>query len=193
MRFIRLVFALFALTLIGLSQNNLKVSQNGDENEAILQQIGNNNALVEQFSEDIFNKVILQQLGSSNNALISQIQLGSGSGANIVEVVQDGLLNAVTIDQFGNGNFASVEQTGDNNSVDMMVEGQYNFSGIVQRGNGNLVIQDLTGVELNYVITQEGNNNQVTQVENGEQAKQYEITQIGDGIKIVIMNGPYLQ
>jgi len=176
MHFIKLLFALLVLTLIGLSQNNLVVSQNGDENEAILQQIGNNNALVEQFSEDIFNKVILQQRGSSNEVLISQVQLGPGTGANIAEVIQDGAFNITTIDQAGKGNTTIVEQTGDDNSVDVMVEGQDNISEIVQRGNSNLVAQELTGDELNYVITQEGN-----------------ITQIGDGIKIIIVNGPYFQ
>jgi hypothetical protein len=158
--------------------------------EAVLYQIGNwNNAFVTQSSIDVLNKFILRQTGDNNQASIQQIQSGTTFLSNTSMIVQDGFSNAVGLIQNGGGNATDIRQYGNNNSSDLNIEGDGVRSAIVQQGNNNQVNQSLKGDGLNYVVTQQGNNIQLTQVESETHTRQYSVNQVGDGMRVIIVNG----
>ncbi len=102
-------------------------------------------------------------------------------GANIVELYQVGF-----------GNNSDIKQYGSNNIAESTIDGNSTSSTIVQDGNGNEVVQDLIGNELSYILTQDGNNNAITQTENSSvdtSIPKYDITQIGNSMRIIIING----
>ena len=72
---------------------------------------------------------------------------------------------------------------------DASVNGDNNSSTIEQLGNANIINQNLLGNNMAFVLSQVGNNNEISQTENDQQSRQYQITQTGNAMKLIITNG----
>ena len=188
--------AMFVIFLINLSYAQIDVSnvlQDGDDNSCTIEQQFNS------ISSDTGNEINIEQVGRINISTI--IQLNNSSGNNIGNIQQFGNMNETIISQTGmdnhafvnhtgEDNFSLIEQQGENNIVEINLNGMRNQYQVFQLGNQNLVRDNLNGDEFDYTIRQNGNNNVFTRIDRGDPPKQYQITQNGDGIEIIIIDGP---
>lgn len=167
------------------------IAQSSLHNEAFLEQLGDHNfGQIEQVSFDKTNQAILLQEGTNNSAIINQYQVGFGWNANFAAVIQNGNYNSILLEQLGAGNFNNISQFGDHNSVDFKIRGFNNYIAISQTGNNNSVLQDLMGYNMNLVINQVGNGNSFTQIENNSlSSRQIQVTQQGEGARVILVNG----
>ena len=168
----------------------------GDDNEAYITQIGNNNdagfwgiselwggtdamfnAGQRQFGND--NIASIYQEGSYNRALQRQNTFETPGDENTAYIEQHGTNSGNSPwgfdvvgagqKQFGNNNYASIYQNGWEN---------YAYS--IQTGNWNTVFQSQTG-EYNYgIATQTGDGNSISQDQDGNYNRSI-ATQTGDG------------
>lgn len=180
------VILLFSSHFI-FSQQNISKTE-----EAFLQQIESSAPSVPlQNGLNFFNKAQLQQMGNSNNASINQTYIGVNVPGNVNELIQNGDVNNAVLTQTGNGNYYLITQTGNGNLFDASVIGNNNSSTVDQFGNDNMINQNLLGNDMAFILSQQGNSNAITQVENDQQARQYQIFQQGNGMKLIIINGKY--
>ncbi|MFB9864252.1 hypothetical protein EFA69_13710 [Rufibacter immobilis] len=126
----------------------------------------------------------LNQTSAANGGLTFQ-QLAS----NVARVQQEGEQNVAMLQQYGVGNVVNLQQQGSGNSYEGYVSGNYNVSDLYQIGNANRIEQDLQTNNQNYVIRQQGSGNVLTQIEMGSNAKSYSVEQLGNDMKITIVNG----
>ncbi len=167
------------------------VAQSSFHNEAYLEQLGDFNfGQIEQVSFDRTNQAILLQEGTNNSTIINQYHAGFGWNANYAAIIQSGNYNSILLEQLGAGNFNNINQLGDHNSVDFKIRGFNNYIAISQTGNHNSVLQELTGFNMNLIINQIGNGNSFTQIENNSlSSRQIQVTQQGEGARVILVNG----
>jgi hypothetical protein len=108
---------------------------------------------------DLASTAVLVQQGSLLEAEISQ------TGANLAEVTQIGVDQAVILEQNGFMNRASVEQLGMDNRALVSQMGSANDASVLQNGNANFAEIVQIGVGLNANVTQVGDNNTATIVQ----------------------------
>ena len=102
------------------SQNQARLTQNGEHNRIVAAQAGQRNVIE------------AQQQGQHNVAALVQ-----GGYDNFIAVQQMGLGNLASIVQGGAGNRAQVAQNGNYNRVEVLQLGQGMWTSIVQNGNHN--------------------------------------------------------
>lgn len=137
-------------------QNEGIVWQHGDENLALLTQVGmGNTAAIFQGWGDEYragtNLATIDQTGEGN--LILSIQFGL---ENLVRIQQEGHNNRVFSWQDGSLNYLTVSQIGNNNRVLTVQEGNHNEIDIIQLGDGNRT-RVLHSGGMNFSIVQLGN------------------------------------
>ena len=97
---------------------------NAQENpeEAILQNINNENALEDLRSKNPYSNIaIINQIGSDNESFIQQVKSGNG----------------ILINQVGYENFSNIFQNGIGNNTYLNQEGNGNYYESVIKGNSN--------------------------------------------------------
>jgi len=163
---------------------------NKNKEEALLEQLQSSiTSLQSQEDLDFSNIAQIQQIGNNNNASINQALTGISVSGNVAELIQSGELNSAVLTQNGSGNNHNVTQTGNSNMFEASVNGDNNSSTIEQLGNENIINQNLLGNNMAFVLSQVGNNNEINQTENDQQSRQYQITQTGNAMKLIITNG----
>lgn len=161
-------------------------------NEAELIQYGDfNKILVDQTANDAANKTELQQAGFQNEAFITQVQNPGGLDPNTINAWQIGQQNDMMLKQFGSGNRSYAVQYGDNNSIESEISGNKNLTVYGQIGDANTINTNVTGNNLGYLLVQYGNGNSMMQIEDGSRSPEYQVTQRGDGMKLIITNGNF--
>lgn len=156
-----------------VSGNSAVVVQDGDNNDATVEQAGFGN-----------EASITQMNGDGNDATVEQ---GPGDGFpgqnNLAVIVQNGSMNQTTIQQFGKNNIAGIKLVGNSNGITLE-----------QTGNGNEYLLDFTGSDLGstggsttHQVSQIGSNNRLVQVGQGRMP--FDVRQRGDGMRMVIRHG----
>lgn len=188
----RLNINLFII-LLAASQFIFGQKDNLKTEEAFLQQIESVAAFFPfQNGLDYSNMARIQQIGNSNFASINQTLTGINVPGNVAELVQNGNVNNAILSQTGNWNNHLITQIGNENMFEALVVGNNDASNIDQFGNSNMINQSLVGNDMAFILSQHGNSNEITQIENDQQSRQYQIYQVGDGMKLIIINGGIL-
>jgi minor curlin subunit len=181
------------VSIIILSSSQVLICQqkaNANEEEAFLQQIeSSNNSLPLITNLDFQNIAKIQQTGNNNYVSIDQTLIGTNIPANIAELIQNGDVNNAILFQNGSGNSHFINQTGNGNMLEASVIGDNNSSTIDQFGNNNIINQDLVGNDMAFILSQIGSGNEINQVEIDYNPRQYQVQQLGNGMKIMIING----
>lgn len=186
---------------IAFAQNNqATVDQDGNANEAMIEQIGNlNQATVDQDGYEI--NADIYQSGTSNQAIAIQSTDGlllEGVSANIH---QEGIQNIAEVDyqnditdnrntladiqQYGNENKAYVQQSNHGGEVYILQDGYNNLARVRQHGNYDNHVDIAQYGDNNIVANASlGNNNEIS-LQEGVKARNHrsEINIIQDGIE----------
>ena len=182
------------LTLFFIIIGSQIIAQSVEIDEIYLRQLFNTNANAVSLAElDKSNMTLIDQFGTGNEAVINQHNTASVIPGNLAVIYQFGLNNSVNTDQTGYYNSVDVLQFGISNEYNSDIEGTAISTTINQYGISNNIQQELNGNNLNYTINQYGLNNEVIQQENGSGTlgNNYEITQVGAGIKVTIIKGTF--
>lgn len=133
------------------------------------------------------NNAVIQQIGNENLSIINQTQIGTNP--NFGEIGQNGSFNEAVISQIGSGINTVIRQRGNSNTIEQDLAGSDINTDIRQYGNQNSVEQRLSGQDLDFKVTQDGFNNEFIHIETGIQSRGFEIQQSGNGIKTYIIEG----
>ena len=178
------MFFICFLAILLLQVPSFSQSRSAIEND-ILNTISNNSQDFPQTGS--FNQALLLQTGNGNTGSIKQIQTFLYNG-NLAAITQNGNLNTAFLYEYGSGLNANVNQQGDNNYLDMSLTGININVDINQNGNDNMINQQISAQDVEYSILQQGSNNEFTQQETNGQALSYSVSQIGNGMKLIIIN-----
>lgn len=143
---------------------------------------------------DLLDDEIIGQLG--NDARIEQ--RGNDNVANIEQILRQGY-NFAKVVQIGEDNLAFVLQNGSGNELYLMQRGaanEYTLNNVaddnkivvIQDGDNNRIIQELNQAnDLKIELVQLGNENEIIQILEGNvEARNFQVRQIGDGLKVEI-------
>ena len=188
-----------------LNRNRTIIHQRGEGNDALIEQIGSNSAIVLQGGsspgDNDGNRLNLSQSGNDNSSIIAQF----GSSNEVLQNVR-GDNNRISILQHGatgNGkrgqdpgiyeiNANGMVEPGGQNRVTQNVEGDNTRILLMQSGQGNVITQDVRGDNLEYVIEQVGNRNMISHSEDGTSFnKELQIYQNANGMDIIIQQGTF--
>lgn len=156
----------------------------------------NSNVIDAEVTDDIHSQ--LTNYSSANTAIIYQdgfrsnaeiVQANSGGKVNLACIVQAGSENNASINQCGEGNINAIYQDGSNNCGIQTTDGFGNHSILKQQGDDNRSTQILIGDNLRSTVVQIGNCNMVYRIETGNGGLDYRVTQIGDGMRMSVING----
>jgi hypothetical protein len=154
------------------SGNSAVIFQEGDDNDATINQRGSGN-----------QASITQLNGDENDATVVQEPGGGFPGENnLAVIVQDGSFNETTIRQRGRDNVAGIKLDGSSNGITLE-----------QTGKGNEYLLDFEGSlgtmgnSTTHQVSQIGSNNRLVQV--GENSMPFNVRQRGDGMRMVIRHG----
>lgn len=132
------------------------------------------------------NSAFINQIGDKNSIEIEQDLIGNI--ANYANVLQIGSDNFTLIKQVGESNKSFVIQEGNGNEYLLSVEGFNNTFLIRQIGDNNLIDQEMTNASnLLMELIQEGNDNTIIYKRDGMTNQSLTIRQIGDGLKIEVI------
>lgn len=151
---------------------------------AFAQEIDSKDLLLQQVDENQFIRQLTLSTNQSGSAIIQQ-------SSNVAYVVQTGNANTVALNQIGIGNVLNLAQNGNLNQYEGTFSGDLNISIVQQEGDGNRLVQDISANGQKFIISQQGLNNELIQVENGTNTLPYQVTQQGEGMRIVIENGGF--
>jgi len=133
------------------------------------------------------NEAFITQIGDDNDVGVIQ-ELKGNLASNLVRVLQAGDGNAAQINQAGFLNQTILIQDGNNNLYSLSLEGSGNTFVIKQIGNDNVINQQLTNTTQMYIeLIQEGNGNEITHIQDGLTSHELIIRQVGDGLKMEII------
>lgn len=108
---------------------------------------------------------------------------------NEISIYQEYDNNQATVIQSGRALYTSSRQSGLGNIVTSESSGENIHSEIIQEGDNNTISQLLEGSNFIFKLGQYGSENYIKQYESGDTPRQYEITQTGDGLGLIITNG----
>ncbi len=132
------------------------------------------------------NAVFQNTIGDLNTTTISQVHEG-GVQSNSIRTLQVGNSNTIDLTQRGSGNQITVLQEGNSNSYKLLQEGSLQKSLVIQRGDSNEIIQELTnGSSVTTEFIQNGNANRIEHIVSGVSTQSFKLTQIGNGLEVVI-------
>lgn len=163
-----------------INQNIIPANTDAMRNQAILQQVGNNNTaeVTQQYVGNGMNSVLFRQTGNNNTGIIQQVgaylnttllQIGNGNianlssaGQNITQSIQqDGIRNTLNASLQNNSNDlfnASFSQTGNNNIIDISFSGNNLNLGeqfiLNQMGNNQSFTGDISTINSPIQVTQ---------------------------------------
>lgn len=132
------------------SGHYLKIAQTGNDNEALVDQLGgfdNSSYVIQKGNE---NNAKTWQRGEMNFARVEQ----DGIGNLATQVTQDGTFNNLNILQDGNSNTSILNQLGDNHKGTVDILGDGNTTILNQSGMGNISTQNIMGNGNVSLITQ---------------------------------------
>ncbi|RIJ33971.1 hypothetical protein [Pontibacter oryzae] len=161
------------LLLIGLSLS-----------ETYAQEIESKDLLLQQVDENQFIRQLTLATEQPGSAIIKQ-------STNVAYVVQNGNANTVSLNQTGVGNMLNLVQNGNANQYEGLFSGDFNISAVQQEGDGNRLVQSISANGQKFIISQQGLNNELIQIENGTNTLPYQVTQQGEGMRVVIENGGF--
>lgn len=178
----------FVITVfLGLLFFNTSFSQNLSEADVLLQP----SELLNQTDNLNGNEAFIKQVGDDNEVDLVQSQVGIEQ-LNLTEVLQSGDYNVARIFQDGGENRIVLIQNGNANTYELVIEGSDNNSAVIQNGDSNSIIQKLTSTnEVNIEFLQQGNENEIIHIQEGVQAKDFKINQIGNNLQLIITQSDY--
>jgi hypothetical protein len=135
------------------------------------------------------NTAMIYQEGVLSKAEIIQVNSSGKEKVNLACIVQAGSENNASIKQCGEGNINAIYQDGNNNCGIQTTDGSGNHSILKQQGDDNRSTQILIGDNLRSTVFQIGNCNMVYRIETGNGGLDYRVTQIGDGMRMSVING----
>ncbi len=178
--------------------NSTEILQSGSENSLLLKQVGNfNNNITEQngngnyfLGADIVNcKSIFDFDLSKFTVDIQKNEYNKNSNSSLVS--QNGSYNGAALMNLGACNSTTISQNGNMNMISSINSGDDNNLKLVQNGKMNLIDQMIYSSGANYELTQKGNNNRLYQLDNTNDGIDLKITQNGNWIQTIIINGSY--
>jgi len=137
------------------------------------------------------NEAYINQVGEGNEVDLVQTQVGEEK-LNLAEVLQTGDLNVARIYQDGGENQIVLIQKGDSNMYELYIEGSDNKSAVIQNGDANSIIQKLTDAnQVNIEFLQQGNENEIIHIQEGVQARDFQVSQVGNGLQLIITQSDF--
>jgi hypothetical protein len=203
----------FVAIVIGLSFTVL--AQTEAESEVYIEQVQHESGMttleIHKGTIELPDHPLIRSFVDLNQMLMtSRSGLGSiayglqeGSG-NLMEIRQSGYGHVALSWQHGNDNVHTINQDGsytaaagiqigDGNILAQSLNGSYLAGMAIQLGDGNRIEQDLTGMDrAEFRIQQEGNFNALYQIETGISVP-YQVRQWGNGLELIIIDGPMVQ
>jgi len=174
-----LIAAFLFTTGMAFAQNNDATStQNGNDNEVTISQIGNLNVATSTQTGN-GSEITIEQTGSENNAIANH--KGNGS----IDQLQNGMNNdaqafassnaTISQTQLGDDNVALVGVTrgplNQRSAVTQFQDGYRNHAEVeIRQGNGriNTILQSQIGNDNSALIQDLGNVNNITQIQEGD-------------------------
>ena len=144
------------------SGNRAIVAQNGDYNDSLVYQSGEDGGNLARVSQEGENQTsVIYQTGDDNRAIVDEQGPGAGNTSGIL---QTGDENYTEVDQDGASNESYVAQIGDGNrAVIRDQDGDDNDSYILQTGSTNVaLVDDQDGTNNTSVVWQGGDGNRAT-------------------------------
>jgi len=185
----RVVFLVCSLLLM-VSVNafgqdpEIEIPSDYSEMGKIRQILDANKTLKEELGMSDLNRITLQQMGNTNDALILQF---SNDEPSLVKVRQIGNTNVLRLTQTGKNNASDISQRGVENQFTGYHSGEDIINKVIQKGYGNIIEQQLIGDHMDFQIKQDGNYNEVSQIyEDFPGPVGYKVIQKGDHMNIII-------
>lgn len=149
----------------GQGWHELEVAQQGDANQAVVQQTAANDVGVVTQGASLSDATSNGQSSSGNFASLFQTadndyaELHQWGDQNFGTVVQSGAANIASLTQEGGYDTASVVQMGSDNAATINQSGAYDVASLIQSGDNNLAEITQTGDGVHSVGQQIGNGN----------------------------------
>ena len=138
------------------SDNSLRVSMNGDDQEHSVTQTsaGTARASIDALG-DRNSSSIVQTVADGGIGEVALVQTGNDNRAELNQAVEASAANRLSLSQLGDANLARLTQQGSNNSLDLTQQGNGLVADITQRGNN-----------LGFAMTQTGANTPITVIQS---------------------------